>query len=86
MALYHLGIFNCKQTQMPSGLSKGRFEIIRMNCGDEETIDWTRISLEEPGKSELTSLPPNCMLGKASRIGGLLKMPKSSEYLFYPLC
>lgn len=57
MALYHLGIFDCKQTQMPSHLSKGRFEIIRMHCGDEETIDWTRISLEEPGKLQRTKKP-----------------------------
>lgn len=57
MALYHLGIFNCKQTQMLSRLHKGRFEIIRMHCGDEETIDWTRISLEEPGKLQRAKKP-----------------------------
>ena len=39
---------------MPARLSKGRFKILRMHCGDQETIDWTRISLEEPGKLQRT--------------------------------
>lgn len=28
-----------------------------MHCGDEETIDWTGISLEEPGKLQRTKKP-----------------------------
>lgn len=42
---------------MPARLSKGRFEILRMHCGDEENVDWTRISLEEPGKLQRTKKP-----------------------------